>query len=126
MHQWYINCSASQGNLFVSVYDTKFKKLWDELTCISRVPSCRYGTSKSMPDLVTSNQLMQFLMVLHDSYDHVRNQILMMDPLSSVSKAFSMILSVEKQRDVNSSVAESIQNVAMQSTGFTEERISKE
>ncbi|KAL0410484.1 UNVERIFIED_CONTAM: hypothetical protein Slati_3638100 [Sesamum latifolium] len=104
---------------YINAYSTKLKKLWDELTYISPIPSCQCGTSKAMADLVTSNQLMQFLMELHDSYDHERNQIMMMDPLPSVSRAFSMILRVEKQREVNSSIADSILNVAMQTRGFT-------
>ncbi|KAJ0101643.1 hypothetical protein Patl1_06341 [Pistacia atlantica] len=35
---------------------------------------------------------MQFLMGLNDSFDHVRNQILVMDPLPIINKAHSMIL----------------------------------
>ncbi|KAL0340025.1 UNVERIFIED_CONTAM: hypothetical protein Sradi_4519300 [Sesamum radiatum] len=120
--------SASQGNMTVSGYYTKIKKLWDQLTCISPIPTCQCGTSKVMAELITSNQLMQFLMGLHDSYDHVRNQILMMDPLPSISKAFSMILRVEKERS-ELVHAESMQNVAMQKRfigtgyrGFPEKR----
>ncbi|KAL0402424.1 UNVERIFIED_CONTAM: hypothetical protein Slati_4272300 [Sesamum latifolium] len=42
------------------------------------------------------------------------NQILMQEPLPSVSKAYSMILRVEKQREVHSSFPNSGQNMAMQ------------
>ncbi|KAK4392659.1 hypothetical protein Sango_2043700 [Sesamum angolense] len=51
---------------------------------------------------------------LHESFDHVRNQILLMEPLPSVNKAYSMVQRVEKQREVHSEVTNSIQNVAMQ------------
>ena len=40
-------------------------------------------------------------MGLNDAYDHIRNQIQVMDPFSSIGKAYSMILQVEKQREVN-------------------------
>ncbi|XP_011101953.1 uncharacterized protein LOC105179992 [Sesamum indicum] len=39
-----------------------------------------------------------------DAYDHVLNQILLMDPLPSIGKAYSMIARVEKQRQLNSAV----------------------
>ncbi|KAL0370630.1 UNVERIFIED_CONTAM: Retrovirus-related Pol polyprotein from transposon RE1 [Sesamum angustifolium] len=42
---------------------------------------------------------MQFLMGLHESFDHVRNHILLMEPLPSVNKAYSMVLRVEKQSE---------------------------
>ncbi|KAL2230522.1 UNVERIFIED_CONTAM: hypothetical protein Sindi_1646600 [Sesamum indicum] len=58
--------------------------------------------------------LMQFLMGLHESLDHVRNQILLMEPFSSVNKAYSMILTVEKQRETITGNASSLQNMAMQ------------
>ncbi|KAJ9180683.1 hypothetical protein P3X46_008896 [Hevea brasiliensis] len=40
-------------------------------------------------------------MGLNDSYDHVKNQILLMQPFPSVNKAYSMVLSIGKQREVN-------------------------
>ncbi|KAK4396921.1 Retrovirus-related Pol polyprotein from transposon RE2 [Sesamum angolense] len=38
--------SASQGNMTVSGYYTKIKKLWDQLTCISPIPTCQCGTQR--------------------------------------------------------------------------------
>ncbi|KAL0302419.1 UNVERIFIED_CONTAM: hypothetical protein Scaly_3033300 [Sesamum calycinum] len=45
---------------------------------------------------------MQLLMGLSDAYDHVRSQILLMDPVPAVGKAYSMFLRIEKQREVYS------------------------
>ncbi|KAL0369646.1 UNVERIFIED_CONTAM: hypothetical protein Sangu_0282700 [Sesamum angustifolium] len=56
---------------------------------------------------------MQFLMGLNDVYDHVRTQILVMDPLPSVNKAYRMILLVEKQRQVNLGLKDESENSAM-------------
>ncbi|KAL0394984.1 UNVERIFIED_CONTAM: hypothetical protein Slati_4464600 [Sesamum latifolium] len=47
-----------------------------------------------------SRQLMRFLMRLNNTYEHVRSQILLMEPRPHVQKAFSMVLSVEKQLSV--------------------------
>ena len=41
---------------------------------------------------------MQFLMGLDDIFDHSKDHILLMDPLSLVNKIYSVILKVEKQR----------------------------
>lgn len=49
---------------------------------------------------------MQFLMGLNDSYNTVRGQILLMNPLPSVCKAYSLITQEEKQREIGSSTTE--------------------
>ncbi|KAL0441230.1 UNVERIFIED_CONTAM: hypothetical protein Sradi_0061900 [Sesamum radiatum] len=99
---------ASQENLSISTYYAKLKRLWDELAFHKPIPQCECGASKILADMNLSNQLMQFLMGLHESFDHVRNQILLMEPLPSVNKAYSMVLRVEKQREVHFEVTNSI------------------
>ena len=43
---------------------------------------------------------MSFLMGLNDTYAAVRSQILLMEPVPSLSKVFSLLLQDEKQRKV--------------------------
>ncbi|KAL0319242.1 UNVERIFIED_CONTAM: Retrovirus-related Pol polyprotein from transposon RE1 [Sesamum angustifolium] len=93
--------SLVQGDMSISTYFTRLKKLWDELAHLSPLPKCSCGSSKAMADMNTSNQLMQFLMGLEESYDHIRSQVLLMDPLPTVGKAYSMLLRIEKQREVH-------------------------
>ncbi|KAK4383544.1 Retrovirus-related Pol polyprotein from transposon RE1 [Sesamum angolense] len=50
------------------------KKLWDELGCL-------------------------FLMGLDESFEGIRNQVLIMEPLPSVPKAYAIVLQVERQRE---------------------------
>ncbi|KAJ0089079.1 hypothetical protein Patl1_33171 [Pistacia atlantica] len=97
----------------ISSYYTKLKKLWDELTCLMPIPQCSCGATKSVAEITSFNRLMQFLMGLNDSFDHVRNQILVMDPLPTINKAYSMILRVEKQRKVHVAFADNLENSAM-------------
>lgn len=59
------------------------------------------GTTKNLSDFDNDNMLIQFLIELNKNYDHVKNQILLMDPLSSLNKAYSMLLRIEKQREIN-------------------------
>ncbi|KAK4389886.1 hypothetical protein Sango_2325600 [Sesamum angolense] len=61
----------------------------------------------------TLNQLMQLLIGLDDPYDHIRSQILAIEPLPSVNKAFAMVERVEKQRKLNSMSTEPKEGVAL-------------
>ena len=44
---------------------------------------------------------MQFLIGLNDSFSHVRAQILMTNPLPSITKAFTLVVQEERQRNIN-------------------------
>lgn len=105
--------SVSQGNETISKYYTKLKKLWDELNCILPVPDCSCGLGKKMNDMNSLNRLIQFLMGLNDSYDQLRSQILVLEPLPIVNKAYSMALKVEKQREVHINFSNSSSVFAM-------------
>ncbi|KAL0428623.1 UNVERIFIED_CONTAM: Retrovirus-related Pol polyprotein from transposon RE1 [Sesamum latifolium] len=115
--------SMSQGNLSVSTYFTNLKQLWDELVCLMPPAMCTCGNctcacNKRKTDQMEANQLMQFLMGLSEPYDNIRSQILVLDPLPSVNKAFSMVILVERQRQVNLEYTETKDNTAMQAKAF--------
>ncbi|XP_043808374.1 uncharacterized protein LOC122722242 [Manihot esculenta] len=97
--------NASQANNNIMMYYTKLKKLWDEYACLEPIPVCECGVAKLFAEIEGKHKLMQFLMGLNESYDHVRNQILIMEPLPSVNKAYSMILRIEKQRETQNDEA---------------------
>ncbi|GKC80235.1 hypothetical protein Tco_1131009, partial [Tanacetum coccineum] len=52
------------------------------------------------------SKLVQFLMKLNDDYESVRNQILSMDPLPNVNKAYYIVQQVKKQKQVTNYVAD--------------------
>ena len=62
-----------QGNDSVAVYDTKLKRLWDELMDLCEVPMCNCVTSctaiKKTVELELRRKLMQFLMHLNEDYN---------------------------------------------------------
>ncbi|KAG8661837.1 hypothetical protein MANES_01G043450v8 [Manihot esculenta] len=104
--------------MFIIVYYTKLKKLWDKSACLRPVSTCNCGASKQLVEIKSDDRLMQFLMGLNGAYDHVKNQLLLMDPLPNIDKAYSMMLRVEKQREVNSIVIDCIESsIAMQVQG---------
>ncbi|XP_020553074.1 uncharacterized protein LOC110012715 [Sesamum indicum] len=104
--------SVSQGNTSLAAYSIKLKKLWDEQATLDPPPICSCGAGTKFAEKTNFTQLIQFLMGLNDAYDqflmglndaydHIRNQILVMDPLPLMGRAYSMVLQVEKQREVN-------------------------
>ncbi|CAA0809796.1 Unknown protein, partial [Striga hermonthica] len=103
----------TQGNSSVMEYFNKLKKLWDEFACIVPMRICDCEKGKMMVQFEAENKLIQFLMGLNDGYDNLKNQILLMEPLPSVSKAYSMALTAERQRSVQNMYGEKVESVAM-------------
>jgi len=98
--------ALSQENLSVSAYFTRLKSLWDELsnyrpipTCTCS-PSCSCGALSSIVDNYNQEYIFQFLMGLNDSFSNIRGQILLIDPLPSINKVFSLIFQEESQREI--------------------------
>ena len=82
--------------------------LWDELSNCHHVEDCT----------------MSFLMGLNDTYATVRGQILLINPIPTLSKVFSLLLQDEKQRKVGKKFnAESstlaVKNGGSSTKGFT-------
>ncbi|KAM2356612.1 hypothetical protein ACFX1X_005690 [Malus domestica] len=84
----------------ISVYYTKLKGLWDELASYNTIPACTCGMMKTVNEKEQQEQVIQFLIGLNDSFSTVRGQILLMQPLPSIRKAYSLLLQEEKQREV--------------------------
>ncbi|GJT26796.1 cysteine-rich receptor-like protein kinase 8 [Tanacetum coccineum] len=87
----------------VEVYYHKLKGLWDEFDALEAsylctcVCNCENGKENGERD--QRKRLMQFLMGLDESYSNIRGQILLMQPLPSVVKAYNMVRQKEKQRE---------------------------
>ena len=93
--------------------------MWDEYanyqpfticTC-----ACICGSKSSQLDAHHKEHVFRFLMGLHDGYGHVISQILLIEPLSSLSKVCSLILQEEKMRNIghNFNMIQSSDAVAM-------------
>ncbi|XP_011070159.1 uncharacterized protein LOC105155873 [Sesamum indicum] len=113
--------SISQGDMTLTSYLTKVKKLWNELFCLAPSPKCTCGgcscgINAAIGEMYSSMQLMQFLMGLHENFDKEKTQLLMMDPLPDLERAFSIIFAVEQQRNVQIQLTDSTNNAAYQVT----------
>lgn len=94
----------SEENLSVMMYFSKFQKFWDELLLLSLLPNCIYGAGrncdcnvfKRIMEQEEEDKLIQFLMGLNEDFNHISDQILLMDPIPNIHKAYSMINRTEK------------------------------
>ncbi|KAK4260423.1 hypothetical protein QN277_003540 [Acacia crassicarpa] len=91
-----------QGDLSVSDYFTKVKIIWDELLNFRPIADC----SCSSKDYFRQDYVIRFLKGLNDRFANVRSQILLMDPLPTVNKAFSLV--VQQERDLMGTMEPSI------------------
>nr|KYP62225.1 hypothetical protein KK1_016751 [Cajanus cajan] len=95
--------SIKQGDRSVSAYHTKLKTLWEELKALRETPSCTCNVKCICKFANTAKRnkevgyVIFFLKGLNDQYNTVRSHILMMEPLPSISKAFSHALQQETQ-----------------------------
>ncbi|GJW10977.1 hypothetical protein Tco_1576804 [Tanacetum coccineum] len=103
---------VSQRSLNVAAYFNKLKRFWDELHSLNGVPvcscgkmrECSCGINEKFLEIDSRSKLMQFLMKLNDEFEYVRNQILSMDPLPNINKAYYIVQQVEKQKQVTHQV----------------------
>ncbi|MCH79609.1 retrovirus-related Pol polyprotein from transposon TNT 1-94 [Trifolium medium] len=96
--------SLKQGTKSVSAFFTALKILWEELEAYLPTPVCNCPrkcvcitgvmNARSQHDLLRT---IRFLTGLNDSFDLVRSQILLMDPLPTINKVFSMVIQYERQ-----------------------------
>lgn len=94
----------SQGNLDITGYYTKIRKLWEELNTLDTNSQCSClcicGGKSKMHKAELDRRLIQFLMGLNEVYTIVRGSILMMNPLPTMAQTFSILVQEEKQREV--------------------------
>ncbi|XP_075643712.1 uncharacterized protein LOC142614951 [Castanea sativa] len=91
----------TQGQSSITSYFTQLNVLWDQLQKFQPFPMCSCGfctcnLGQKLNDLHHQDLVMQFLLGLNDSYAQVRAQILLMDPLPSINKVYSLLIQEER------------------------------
>lgn len=105
--------SFVQSNQSVLVYFNNLNALWDELSLLKTSRNCICVVAEDAKAELEEERMMQFLMGLNDVFEPIRQQILILNPLPSVSQAYSMVLQVEEQMQVSSQFSESIEQSAL-------------
>ncbi|XP_019460036.1 PREDICTED: uncharacterized protein LOC109359795 [Lupinus angustifolius] len=92
-----------QGNLDISDYFTKLKTLWDEIEDFRPFPNCKClapcicGAMDSLKPYKEQDYVIRFLEGLNEQFAHVKSQIMLMDPLPNITKAFALLIQQERQ-----------------------------
>ncbi|KAK2998862.1 hypothetical protein RJ639_023002, partial [Escallonia herrerae] len=84
----------------ISTYYGKLKGVWNELHNLRPIPVCTCGAGKKMQEMREEEKVFDFLMGLDDTYKTVRSQILSIDPLPGLGRAYAMAAQEEKQQVV--------------------------
>ncbi|KAB5569310.1 hypothetical protein DKX38_003103 [Salix brachista] len=94
----------------VSTYFGNLKTLWDEMIIYNPMPLCICGQSKMLNERDQRDYVIQFLMDLNDQYVNARDQIMLIEPLPSINKVFSLIQQQEQhhQLTINTPSCESM------------------
>ncbi|XP_074307590.1 uncharacterized protein LOC141642613 [Silene latifolia] len=106
------DCKQGKDQSIVDYY-TKLKSIWDELSTYSRVPQCTCGSAAALLKEREEEKVHQFLMGLDTSlYGNIRSNLLMEDDITSLSRAYSLMLREQRHRAVTK-VKEEINEAAM-------------
>ncbi|XP_076957927.1 uncharacterized protein LOC143633523 [Bidens hawaiensis] len=89
-------CQITQGSSDIATYFAKMKSNWDELNAINTIPSCTCGAAHAFAKINEDQRLIQFLVGLNPSYDMIKSNILMMQPLPSINHAYVILMQDEK------------------------------
>ncbi|KAH6811157.1 hypothetical protein C2S51_024919 [Perilla frutescens var. frutescens] len=123
----------TQHTQTVMVYFNNLTSLWDDLALLKNSRMCTCAAYEDMKADLKEEHLMRFLMGLSDLFETIRQQILILNPLPTVSQAYSMILQVNDQINVSNQLTEGADHGALyinQKGGYREDamkrRLSKE
>ena len=92
--------SLRQGTMDLSSYHTQTQMYWEELSSIQ----AHATTVEELLAQRETNRVIDFLMGLNESYDHVRSQILMKKTLPSLSEVFNILDNEDSQRSARISI----------------------
>lgn len=92
--------TLTQGTINVADYFSKLRDLWDQFDALMSCLDRPCPESKKYAKNFEYHRLIQFLMGLNDTYSQARSRIMMMTPVPSINKAYSLIMYVESQRNL--------------------------
>ncbi|KAK4487002.1 hypothetical protein RD792_006317 [Penstemon davidsonii] len=117
--------TLTQNTVSVNIYFTRLKSIWDELhtyrpALISCPSNC--GNAQKIHGHNQEEYVMAFLMGLNSSFDSLKEQVLLMDPLPPISRVFALATQAERQKligqktqlDLSSSMAFASKNTLQQ------------
>ncbi|KAH6780584.1 hypothetical protein C2S52_011821 [Perilla frutescens var. hirtella] len=102
-------------NQSVMIYFNNLSSLWDDLSLLKNSRACTCDALIDNMKEVEEEKMMQFLMGLNKCYEGIRQQILILDPLPTLSQAYAMVLQVEEQVNVSLQFTDNVEQSALYS-----------
>ena len=108
----------TQGDLSVTDHFTQLNALWDEIENYRALPCCTCGSctcliNEKLTQYQLQDSVMQFLIGLNETYSQDRGKILLMDPLPSINRVYSLLIQDESQRSIGHSTGAYIESTAL-------------
>ena len=107
-----------QSELYVNEYITKLNGLLNELKNFRPTLGCECGKCpcKSLRDQAIVQQednVFKFLMGLTTAYENVRGQVILMEPIPTLEKAYSLVLQEERHKQARNHMNTGVESMAM-------------
>ena len=110
--------TVMQGDFTVTGFFTDLQASWGQFLNLRPLPSCSCGkctccVNEKIAHLHHQDSIMKFLNGLNGCYSQVKTQILMMEPLPSIDKTFSLVIPEERQRSSSFNANPSIESTTI-------------
>uniref|UniRef100_A0A803LC78 Retrotransposon Copia-like N-terminal domain-containing protein n=1 Tax=Chenopodium quinoa TaxID=63459 RepID=A0A803LC78_CHEQI len=113
--------SSNQNNDSIAEYYGRLKSVWDQLQILEGFPDCTCealklcscGVLKKILEMDQRRKLMQLLAGLNRNYDQVKTNLLSLDPLPSINKAYHTLQQIEQQNKLNLLATNSVETNSM-------------
>ena len=87
--------TLTRGDSSITHYLSKLKVLWEEINEHGPKVTCSRDSLRPFLDHLHWEHVLQFFMGMNDEFSQVRGQILMIEPLPPINKAYSLVVQEE-------------------------------
>ncbi|XP_050234723.1 uncharacterized protein LOC126682967 [Mercurialis annua] len=101
--------SLKQGTSSINDYFTHLRTIWDELSNLRPIPSCHCqsmcecGLIETIRKYHEQDLVIRFLKGLNENFAVIKSQILLMEPLPTINRAFALVVQQERETATGSS-----------------------
>ncbi|KAK9734027.1 hypothetical protein RND81_04G109800 [Saponaria officinalis] len=104
--------AGNSKDLWTEILDSKLKRTWENIDSIDPIPLCTCSAIdvctchllKRIVNRESQSRVIQFLMGLSSSFDSVKTNVLTMEPLPPLNKAFALLQKIERQKQISDAV----------------------
>ncbi|XP_074318052.1 uncharacterized protein LOC141654836 [Silene latifolia] len=106
--------TKSARRLWTDLHEMYGQNLGPYPDCTCGVMSkCTCNLLKKVLEMASREKVITFLMGLDDSYDNLQTNILSMEPLPTINKAYSLVQQIESQKSFSKLVLNQVESSAM-------------